>query len=122
MTDGQRHGTGIQVLKHLFFLATADLGFSLWLQGQPFLETVEYADGPAVESLLRVQILVPQQANPVQAFLLETGGVTDEWAPIMAMTWPVAQFDPGELARLFNPEVVRVHLTQHWPHCPGDDS
>ena len=99
----------IQVLKHLFFLATADLGLALWLMGQPFLETVEYADGPAVESLLRVQLLVPEQANPVQALLLQTGGVTDEWAPIVAMTWPVARFAPQELPRLYDPAVVQVH-------------
>ena len=99
----------IQVLKHLFFMATDDPGFALWLLGQPFLETVEYADGPAVESLVRVQLLVPQQANPVQVLLLETGGVTDEWAPIVAMTWPVARFDPGQLTRLYDPNVVRVH-------------
>ena len=99
----------IRVLKHLFFLATKDPGFALWLLGQPFLETVEYADGPAVESLVRVQFLAPEQANPVQALLLETGGVTDEWAPIVAMTWPVARFDPEELPRLYDPSVVRVH-------------
>ena len=99
----------IRVLKHLFFLATEDPGFALWLLGEPFLETVEYADGPAVESLVRVQFLAPEQANPVQALLLETGGVTDEWAPIVAMTWLVARFDPEELPRLYDPSVVRVH-------------
>ena len=108
LTDGVTDRE-IQVLKHLFFLATVDPGFALWLLAPPFLETVEYADGPAVESLRGVQLLVPGQANPVQALLLETGGLTDEWAPVVAMTWPVAQFTPEDLPRLYDPEVVRVH-------------
>ena len=99
----------IQVMKRLYFLAVSDLGFALWLLGQPFLETVEYADAPAVESLLKVQTLVPEQADLVQALLLATGGVTNGWAPIVAMTWPVARFDPDELNRLYDPSVVRVH-------------
>ena len=85
----------MQILKHLFFLAMSDLGFALWLLGQPFLETVE--------------LLVPAQSDPVQALLLENGGVTDEWTPIVAMTWPVARFAPDQLRRLYDPAVVRVH-------------
>ena len=99
----------IQVLKHLYFLAGMDTGFALWLAGQPFLETVEYADSPAVESLLKVLLLVPDQSDLVQALLLGTGGVTDEWAPILAVTWPVARFAPDDLLRLYDPAVVQVH-------------
>ncbi len=99
----------IQVLKYLFYLAVSDVGFALWLVGQPFLETVEYADAPAVGSLVRVLIFVPEQADLVQALLLTTGGVTDDWAPIVAMTWPVAKFDPDELDRLYDPAVVEVN-------------
>ena len=99
----------IQAVKYLFYLAVSDLSFALWLAGQPFLETVEYADVPAVESLLRVYLSAPGQVDLVKALLLTTGGVTDDWAPIVAMTWPVAKFDPNELERLYDPAAVDVH-------------
>ena len=99
----------IRVLKHLYYLATSDVGLALWVAGEPFLETVEYADAPAVESLLKVQLFAPEQSVLVRALLLETGGLTDDWAPIVAMTWPVARFDPDGLERLYDPTVVQVH-------------
>ena len=99
----------IRVLKHLYYLAALDVGLALWVAGEPFLETVEYADAPAVESLLKVQLLAPEQSGLVRALLLATGGLTDDWAPIVAMTWPVARLDPAGLVRLYDPSVVRVH-------------
>ena len=65
----------IRVLKHLYYLAASDVGLALWVAGEPFLETVEYADAPAVESLLKVQLLAPEQSDLVRALLLATGGV-----------------------------------------------
>ena len=99
----------IQVLKHLFYLAVSDVNFALWLCGQPFLETVEYADAPAVESLARVYYTSPEQAALIKGLLLTTGGVTNDWAPVVAMTWPVARFAPDILERLYDPAEVEVY-------------
>ena len=111
----------IQVLKHLFYLAVSDANSALWLCGQPFLETVEYADAPAVESLARVYYTSPEQAALIQGLLLTTGGVTDDWAPVLAMTWPVAQFSPHLLERLYDPAVVDIY-TKRVNLRPGEET
>ena len=87
----------------------SDVGLALWVAGSRFLETVEYADAPAVESLLKVQMLAPEQSSLVRGAAFGDGGLTDDWAPIVAMTWPVAHFDPAGLVRLYDPSVVQVH-------------
>ena len=101
-------GAETVVLRNLGWLANRDEAVALEILGMPFLQTVEPADGGAMEALRRMAAYQLENFERVMAHPTLSGGVTDEWARVVTVLGGVSGYDADRIDVLLDPRRVSV--------------
>ena len=98
----------VSVVTNMDYIAYQDMELAGWIVDMPFLATLEPPDAAAVNALAR---LAWNDAGALQEVLQHPtlrDGISDEWAPIVAMLYDVNQAAPSFLETLLDPAQVTL--------------
>ena len=101
-------GAETVVLRNLGWLANRDEAVALEILGMPFLQTVEPADGGAMEALRRMAAYQLENFERVMAHPTLSGGISDEWAKVVMVLGAVSGFAPDRIDTLLDPGQVNL--------------
>ena len=96
------------VVQDLYWAARGDEAAVLRIIEMPFLEDVEPADAVAVTSLRRLLRLRPQSFQTVMSHPTIVGGITDDWAKVVATLYGVSTTNPRLIGALLDPGRVTL--------------
>lgn len=96
------------VVDNLGYIMDADAGLAGRIVGMPFLAALAAADVVAVESLSDLAYFEGPVFRQVMYHPTLRGGITDEWAGIVAVLGGVGDTNPALIDALLNPQRVTV--------------
>ena len=107
------YGDGItkeesEAISHMLRIARSDESAALRVIAMPFLNTVEPADEAALLSLRRMAVFRKNEFAMVMAHPSLADGITDDLAPIAAMLYGVAKYNPDLIQTLITPGGVAM--------------
>lgn len=100
------------VVDNLGYIMNEDAGLAQRIIGMPFLATLEPSDAVAVESLGRLAWFDAPVLRQVMSHPTLRGGITDDWAGIVAVLAGVGDTNPALIDALLNPQRVTVERRQ----------
>ena len=100
----------VGVINNLYLVAQTDMELAGRIVDMPFLETLEPPDVAAVEALETLAWYDPGVLREVLTYPAIAGGITDQWAPIVATLYDVNETAPAFVETLLDPNQV----TQEW--------
>ena len=109
-------------VSNLYYIKHEDAALARDIANMPFLETLEPTDAAALEALSWLAYTEILALREVLAHPTLKGGITDEWAPVVALMDSVNEAAPAFLRPLLDPEQVDVE--QHavtLPHTGAVD-
>ena len=109
MQDGVE-AAEIKTIQHLSYLANREPAAAQRIVLMPFLESIEPADTPAIESLWQLAALDPGIFQSAISHTTLSSGITDDLAPLVATLEGAAKTNPGLIGTLLDPD--RVALEQ----------
>ena len=104
------------IVQNLRWTAQVGEAPALRILAMPFLELVEPADAAAVTALRRLIRLRPQHFESVMSHPTLSGGITDDWAKIVAVLYGVSRTNPRLIDVLLDPD--RVILEERVVNLP----
>ena len=97
-----------QAIKGLSQIHTEDMALASRIASMPFLDTLESTDASALEALSWLAYSDPLTLGEVLAHPTLQGGLTDQWAPVVALMDSVNEAAPALLRPLLDPDQVTV--------------
>ena len=98
----------VRVLNGLFYIMDEDTALARDIVNMPFLETLEPTDAAVLEALSWLAYTEIFALREVLAHPTLKDGITDEWAPVVALMDSVNEAAPAFLRPLLDPERVRI--------------
>ena len=105
--DGVEAGE-ITTIQHLSYLANREPAAAQRIVLMPFLESIEPADTPAIESLWQLAAHDAELFHSIMSHATMLNGITDELAPLVATLEGVAKTDPGLANVVLDPGKVAL--------------
>ena len=96
------------IVQHLSWLADSDEGAALRVLGMPFLQSIEPADRTAVMALRHMGSFKPDNFQRVIAHPSLSGGISDDWAKVIAVVAASSDLAPDLIDVLLDPRRVSV--------------
>ena len=97
-----------EVVQRLGWIAGEEEASAVEIARMPFLEVLGPADDAAVESLWLLAHLQQQDFERVLAHPTLSGGISDDWAKIVAVLYGVSKTNPQLIGTLLNPDQVTM--------------
>ncbi len=97
-----------KALEELSYLSNRDRDAASNIVGMPFLETLEAADVSAIEALSSLAWFRETDFQRVMAHPTISGGITSDWAKIVATLYGVSRYNAPLIDMLLDPEQVTL--------------
>ena len=101
-------GREMSAVEDLALIAQSDADAALRIAAMSFLESLDAPDVAALRSLHQLAFINPRVFRQVLAHPTLNGGITDEWAPIVAILNGVGRTNPALIDTLLDPDQVTV--------------
>ncbi len=98
----------ITTIQQLSYLTNREPAAAQRIVRMPFLESIEPADAPAIESLWQLAALDPEIFHSTISHPTLGNGITDELAPLVATLEGVAKTNPRLIGTLLDPDGVSL--------------
>ena len=99
-----------RVLSSLYYIKDEDTALAKMIVDMPFLDTLEPTDAAALEAMSWLAYTEILALREVLAHPTLKDGITDEWAPVVALMDSVNEAAPAFLRPLLDPEQVTIEL------------
>ena len=111
-----------RAVNSLYYINYEDTALAKSIAAMPFLDTLEPTDAAALESLSWLAYTEIFALREVLAHPTLEGGITDEWAPVVALMDAVNEAAPAFLRPLLDPEQATVERRSiTLPHSGATD-
>ena len=111
-----------RAVNSLYYINYEDTALAKAIAAMPFLDTLEPTDAAALESLSWLAYTEIFALREVLAHPTLEGGITDEWAPVVALMDAVNEAAPAFLRPLLDPEQATVERRSiTLPHSGATD-
>ena len=97
-----------RTIEELSYMTNRDAEAALRIVGMPFLETIEPPDNSAIASLRRLAASRPETLASAMSHPSLRGGISNDWAHVVATLHSVAGTNPGLIDILLDPAKVSL--------------
>ena len=98
----------VEAIEDLSYMANRDAGAALRIVGMPFIETIEPPDISAITSLRLLAASRPETLANAMSHPSLRGGISNDWAHVVATLHGVAGTNPGLIDILLDPAKVSL--------------